>query len=61
MPPDLEAKPAPKGDGAPDEIEVTPEMIEAGARLLCGYETLTRDEAHWAEEVYRAMRRAAPR
>ena len=37
------------------EIEVTPEMIEAGAFLLCGFQTTTLDEEHWAEAVYRAM------
>ena len=42
--------------GAPeDEIEITPEMIEAGAAILYGYETLTRGEEWWAVEVYRSM------
>jgi hypothetical protein len=47
------------GDGAPEiEIEVTPEMIAAGAAVLCRFETFTASEAYWAEEVYRAMRAA---
>lgn len=40
------------------EIEVTPEMAEAGARVLCAFETFTAGEAYWAEEVYRAMEHA---
>lgn len=40
-------------------IVITDKMIEAGVRVLCGYETLTRGEAYWAEEVYRAMREVA--
>jgi hypothetical protein len=43
------------GAGAP-EIEITPEMIEAGAAVLCRFETFTASEEYWAEEVYRAMR-----
>jgi hypothetical protein len=47
--------------GAPEqEIEITPEMIEAGACVLCRFETFTADEEYWAKEVYRAMRKAAP-
>jgi hypothetical protein len=38
-----------------DEIEVTPEMVEAGASVLCGFHTFFADEASWAEDVYRAM------
>ena len=30
-----------EGRFSTDEIEVTPEMIEAGVSVLCGYETLT--------------------
>ena len=41
-----------------DEIEVTPEMIEAGARALCAFEIFTAGEAYWGEEVYGAMHRA---
>jgi hypothetical protein len=41
------------------EDEITPEMIRAGASVLYGFETQTADEAYWAVEVYRAMRRAA--
>lgn len=37
------------------EIEITPEMLDAGASVLCGFETETADERYWAEEVYRAM------
>jgi hypothetical protein len=47
--------------GAPEqEIEITPEMIEAGAGVLCGFETETTDETYWARKVYIAMREAAP-
>jgi hypothetical protein len=38
-----------------EEPEITPEMIEAGASVLCGFETLTASEGYWAELVYRAM------
>jgi hypothetical protein len=42
--------------GAPvDEIEITSGMIEAGASVLCAYETLTAGEEYWAKAVYRAM------
>jgi hypothetical protein len=34
MTPDFEAKAAPKGDGAPHEIEITPEMLDAGLGRL---------------------------
>lgn len=37
------------------EIEVTPEMIEAGASVLYRMETAFAGEEFWAEEVYRAM------
>ena len=40
--------------------EITPEMIEAGAYLLRGFQTTTRFEDDWAEEVYRAMAALAP-
>jgi hypothetical protein len=47
--------------GAPaDEIEITPEMIEAGVAILYGYETLTRGEEWWAVEVYRSMWKRSP-
>jgi hypothetical protein len=39
----------------PEEIEVTKEMIEAGAAILMGFSTYFRDEESWAEDVYRAM------
>jgi len=46
--------------GAPeDEIEVTPEMIEAGVAILYGYETDTVGEEYWAETIYKAMRKVA--
>jgi hypothetical protein len=38
-----------------DEIEVTPEMIEAGASVLYGMETSIVNEHGWAERVYTAM------
>ena len=37
------------------EIEITPEMIEAGASILYGMELAFAREEYWAEEVYRAM------
>jgi len=43
-----------------DEIEITDEMIAAGARTLMSFETYTANEEYWAELVYRAMRKAAP-
>jgi hypothetical protein len=47
--------------GAPkaDEIEVTPEMIEAGALVLAGFDTTFAGPEYWAEQTYLAMRRAA--
>jgi hypothetical protein len=33
-------------------------MIHAGAKVLCGFETLTAGESYWAAEVYRAMANA---
>lgn len=44
--------------GAPkDEIEITPEMIEAGTEIIVGYDDgfLVSDEV-WVEQIYRAMR-----
>ena len=47
--------------GAPaNEIEITPEMIAAGAEVLYAFETETTDETYWAIKVYVAMRNAAP-
>ena len=42
-----------------EEIKITPEMIEAGASVLCGFNTYFTGEAYWAEEVFRAMTRVA--
>jgi hypothetical protein len=42
-------------DKMPEEIEVTKEMIEAGAAILMGVSTYFRDEESWAEDVYRTM------
>ena len=44
--------------GAPNGIEVTPAMIEAGASVLAGFDTYFTSEEIWAERVYRAMRAA---
>ena len=52
------------GESADDDIEITPEMIEAGERVL----TTTIGSEEWfyssapdlAVEVYRAMIRSAP-
>ena len=43
-----------------NDIDVTPEMIEAGVAILYGYETETIGEEYWAEKIYKAMRMAAP-
>jgi hypothetical protein len=49
--------------GAPaiveEDIEITPEMIEAGSLVLAGFDTTFESEAMWAERVYTAMKRAA--
>ena len=48
--------------GAPEqEIEITPAMMDAGAAVLCGFETEITDETYWAKavKVYVAMRKAA--
>jgi hypothetical protein len=45
--------------GAP-EIEVTPEMIEAGALVLAGFDMTFADADLWARRVFLAMLRAAP-
>lgn len=47
------------GDESGAPVEISPEMIAAGVRVLCGYETFTADEAYWAREVYLAMRTAS--
>jgi hypothetical protein len=39
--------------------EITPEMIEAGATILLGFDTFFEDERSWAVRVYRTMRAAA--
>lgn len=36
-------------------VDVTPEMIEAGAAVLCRMEPAFATEEFWAERVYRAM------
>ena len=41
-----------------EEIEITPEMIEAGASVLYGMELAFATEEVWAERVYIAMVRA---
>ena len=41
-------------------IEITPEMIEAGASVLYRMELAFAWEPFWAEEVYRAMASLAP-
>lgn len=40
------------------EIEVTPEMIEAGVAALSGYQEVTVPPELWAARIYRAMERA---
>jgi hypothetical protein len=46
--------------GAP-EIEITPEMIEAGALILSGFDTTFATADLWARRVFLAMLKAAPR
>ena len=52
---ELESRPA----GA--EIEATPEMIEAGAKVICSVTFDLGDQEFWAEKVYRAMAALNPR
>lgn len=40
------------------EVEITPEMIEAGVAVLYCFETETADEAYWARRIFVAMRLA---
>jgi hypothetical protein len=44
-----------------DEIEVTPEMIEAGAAELARYTTVFDTLEDGVERIFRAMIRSAPR
>ena len=41
------------------ETEITKDMVEAGASVLCGMELAFADEEFWAKEVYRAMVKAS--
>jgi hypothetical protein len=53
-----------RSTGNAPEVEITPEMIEAGKDVLCGMTTyFGADEGDWAEQVYRVMfsLRPAPR
>lgn len=52
-------------DDIPDEIEITPEMMEAGMAAYVGYWIGCRDadddrEREMVQEVFRAMLRARP-
>jgi hypothetical protein len=42
------------------EIEVTPEMVRAGASVLYGMELTFAGEEFWAKRVYLAMSRLKP-
>jgi hypothetical protein len=53
--PDAASAGAPESEEA--DIEVTPEMIEAGAVLLLGFHLEGSDEDQVVEEIYRIMRR----
>ena len=44
-----------KGTGRHSEIEITPEMIEAGAAVVRAYDSRFEDEEGVAEEVFRQM------
>jgi hypothetical protein len=49
----------PNESSTEDEIEITPEMIEARRKVLMRFETeIGGSEAYWAELVYIAMKRA---
>ena len=50
-------------DCATDEVEISPEMIEAGARLLCEYFDTPLDwlTEYRAREIYVAMTLARPK
>ena len=43
-----------------DEIEITPEMIEAGKVALCDEVMLDQEKEKMVIDIYRAMRRARP-
>ena len=42
------------------EVEVTPEMVDAGSAVLCRMNLSLADEEFWAVELYRAMTACAP-
>ncbi len=42
------------------DVEITPEMIEAGASVLYRMETAFAGEEFWAKEVYKAMASLMP-
>ena len=44
----------------PVEIEITPEMIQAGAAALAGWENENESYAEAAERIFRAMICASP-
>jgi hypothetical protein len=61
---DVGLNPSPEETGAPGtetEIEVTPEMIEAGVLEICDFNYLDDDPREYVILVYRAMRQLAPR
>jgi hypothetical protein len=41
------------------EVEITPEMIEAGVRAFCGYDARFEGPADIVTEIFDAMRRAS--
>ena len=43
-----------------DDVEITPEMVEAGASVLYRMEPAFHSEEFWAKEVYRAMASLVP-
>lgn len=51
----------PTGESAESEIEITPEMIEAGAREVRAYDPAYDDPADVAERVFEAMMAASGR
>jgi hypothetical protein len=44
----------------PDEIEITPEMTEAGTRELCSFNRDYEDDADAVARIYRAMLSTRP-
>jgi phage head maturation protease len=46
-------------ESSTEEIEITPEMIEAGCDVIAGYNLKFESEEEWVEKIYRAMIKAS--